>query len=77
MRKEPVCCLCQGKLVKEKNVLFDAFGYSSARLAWVCPDCGAAFPIAVRAKWNFGSGEQLYLDGKRFDAHGGAQQQSK
>ena len=62
---KPVCCLCQGKLVKEKNVFILATAV--ARLAWVCPDCGAAFPIAVRTKWGFGSKEQLYLDGKRFD----------
>jgi hypothetical protein len=64
MAREPVCCLCQGKLVKEARVTI-GFQHWMA-LAWVCKDCGAAFPIAVRPKL-FGSTQQVYQDGKRFD----------
>ena len=66
---EPKCALCQGKLVKEKDVYFDVLGNNFFRMAWVCSECGVAFPIGMRKKWGLGSGEQLYENGKRFDQH--------
>jgi RNase P subunit RPR2 len=65
--KEPLCALCEGRLVKEENVMLDRLGQNTTRLAWVCVQCGAAFPIAVRAKWGFGSQDPLYKEGKRYD----------
>jgi len=65
--KEPMCSLCEGRLVKEENVMLDRLGHNTARLAWVCINCCASFPIAVRNKWGFGSADQMYKEGKRFD----------
>jgi hypothetical protein len=54
-------------LVKEENVMLDRLGQNTTRLAWVCVDCGATYPIAVRSKWGFGSQDPLYKEGKRYD----------
>jgi hypothetical protein len=69
--KEPTCFLCEGRLAKEENVMLDRLGQNTTRLAWVCVHCGAAFPIAVRTKWGFGSQDPLYKDGKRYDGNSG------
>jgi hypothetical protein len=65
--KEPTCSLCEGRLIKEENVMLDRLGHNTARLAWVCVNCCATFPIAVRNKWGFGSADPLYREGKRFN----------
>jgi hypothetical protein len=63
MATEPKCSLCTGQLVREREV---AVGHDQAELslAWVCTQCSAAFPIAVRQSI-MRSFDPLYADGKR------------
>jgi hypothetical protein len=67
---EPKCSLCGGRLVKEQNVLIAGFPGQALRSAWVCVECSAAFPIAVRITWWSSTQAPLYEGGKRFDVKG-------
>lgn len=49
MANEPRCLLCSGTLSKESNVWIQTGGSNTLcySLAWVCRDCGAAWPIGM------------------------------
>jgi len=66
---EPKCSLCGGRLVREERALLGGARGDphSARLAWVCVECSAAFPIAVQNTWWSSTQAPLYEGGKRFD----------
>lgn len=65
MSSEPRCSLCSGHLAKEKGVLV-AVGLVSYAQAWVCTQCSAVFPIAVRRETALsGVVEPLYTAGER------------
>ena len=67
MAKEPKCQLCSGELVKESNVsIQDQAGLTvDYFLAWVCKDCGSAWPIAAHRKGIIKNWNPLWQDGKR------------
>ena len=64
MRKEQHCSLCQGKLVREEDVVIQVNALSYT-LAWVCTECSAAFPIATGKGGIIRRASPLYEDGKK------------
>jgi hypothetical protein len=77
MANQPICPLCQARLVKREGIYTGFYGVHP--LAWVCPDCSAAFPIALRVSrfgWWFRARTPLFqngIDSERFSASPGAQ----
>lgn len=67
MRKQPRCSLCDGDLVREKDVTIQAGGSNilSYTLAWVCTECSAAFAIATGRGGVLREARPLYEDGTR------------
>ena len=64
------CALCEGELVHEKAVYLKPGGQTMLAYtqAWVCTQCGAAWPIALRLtgpKLRRTGSEQLWKDGVR------------
>ena len=66
MAASGTCALCDGALVQEKKVIV-AFGRYGAKYvrAWVCTQCGAAWPIAISAERGATDGAPLWADGRR------------
>jgi len=67
MTKEPVCPLCAGALAKEGSVWIQTGGTNTLcyTLAWVCKECGAAWPIGLTSGGWFEGWKQTWEDGKR------------
>lgn len=59
--------MCQGPLTKERDVRIHKVGSITAwlPLAWVCKQCGAAWPIALTQGGILKEQKQLWQDGKR------------
>jgi hypothetical protein len=67
MANPPTCPLCQARLVKKENVCTGVRELHP--LAWICPDCSAAFPMAIKisalARWfsaGYGRAEPLFYN---------------
>jgi hypothetical protein len=67
MAKKPTCVLCTGPLIKEKNAWIQNGGSNTLcySLAWVCKDCGAAWPIAMTGAGLVSKSEQRWENGER------------
>jgi len=67
--REPTCALCSGALVEEKKVIVgigEGSGNLRYRRAWVCRECSAAWPIAVKTEGVFAkTSKRLYRRGAR------------
>jgi len=66
--REPTCPLCSGRLVRERKVKIggEADGGPMYRLGWVCRECSAAWPIAIKTEGVFGTKESpLFHRGER------------
>ncbi len=61
------CCLCKGDMVREKDVDIQLTGGNLLvyALAWVCMNCGTAFPIAIVRNKLFGKPKSLFENGHR------------
>lgn len=67
---EPRCPLCAGTLVEETKVVVGQtdIGAVTYRRAWICRECSAAYPIAVKTGGLLGRKEEpLYRSGQRAD----------
>lgn len=67
MANEPRCTLCSGLLAKESNVWIQTGGSNTLcySLAWVCRDCGAAWPIGMAGGGLFKGSNPLWTNGER------------
>lgn len=68
MAKEPACSLCTGALAKESDVWVQTGGSNTIQysLAWVCKNCGTAWPIALKGGGLLTSWKQVWEGGQRF-----------
>lgn len=67
LQDQPMCCLCQGPLRRQKKVPVQPGGRIAIyyALAWVCTNCSAAFPIALGKGGIVRNAEPMFEEGKR------------
>ena len=69
MIEEPHCQLCSGVLARESNVQIETGGANTLcySLAWVCKNCGTAWPIGLKGGGLLKAWNPIWANGKRFE----------
>ena len=67
MKREPICVLCSGALVKESDVWIQTSGSNTLcfSLAWVCKECGTSWPIGLKAAGLVKRSKSMWENSKR------------